>query len=328
MHKLFSKAWDWLSSEMQVKNTRRIVYVATLVASFCFIALSIYVNWNDLDTYKWELNYKYIILAILLQPLGMLPTVAAWHNLLKAFGVHLPFFRNLRVYAISSLPRHIPGYVMYVSSRTMLYQEDGVPTASTILVTGAELVMLAITGFISSSLLLFLGETTILIFPEIQYILPAALLIIVIIVASTPIFNKLLQKLGDRGKLNLAIRINRKYIVWNVLWLFIAWIGGGFTLFMLVNGFTPLPWSYLPIIVGIWGLSSAVGIAIGGFISGFGLREITLAALLSLVISPIMAIVAAVSFRLVFTIGEVLWVLIATWVTKIVPRETEGRNDV
>lgn len=103
-------------------------------------------------------------------------------------------------------------------------------------------------------------------------------------------------------------------------------MGGGLLLFLLVRGFIPVEWSTYPVMVGIWGMASAVGLTIGIGVSGMGLREVTLGALLSLVIPPLTAVVVAITFRLVLLVGEFMWVLLFAWITKSVPWRPLGRT--
>ena len=106
--------------------------------------------------------------------------------------------------------------------------------------------------------------------------------------------------------------------------MFIAWAGGGLILFALVQAVNPLNWSLLPVMIGTWGAAGAVSLTIGIGIQGLGIREVTLGALLSLVMPTLTAIMIAVAFRLVLTIGEVIWVAFFVWITKKPSAKLEG----
>jgi hypothetical protein len=311
---------------LRQRSIWRIFYVALFVVSLVFIGYAIYTNWNQLSAQNWHLNYRYIALSILLFPLGMLPTVAAWHKLLDAIGVRKPFPVNLRIYALSSLPRHIPGLVWYVSSRTMMYQEESVPTGSVVAATGLEVVMLAITGFATAILLFLRGSVVLEQFRGLQFIIPIAVLLGLGLIFSTPIINKLSPRIFRRWNVEQIPTIQRGSLIICILWMFGAWMGGGLLLFLLVRGFIPVEWSTYPVMVGIWGIASAVGLTIGIGVSGMGLREVTLGALLSLVIPPLTAVVVAITFRLVLLVGEFMWVLLFAWITKSVPWRPLGRT--
>jgi uncharacterized membrane protein YbhN (UPF0104 family) len=327
MHHKLLCGWNWISERMKQKPIRRGFYILVIIISLGFIVYSAYTNWSELKAQKWELDYKYILMSILLFPIGFLPVVAGWHRLVDGLGVKLPFLRNLRVYAISSLPRHIPGLVWYVSSRSLLYQEEGLAAGMVIAATAAEVFLHASTGFLMS-ILVFLRNTGILEqYQGLRWIVPTALLFLVAVIASSSLVKGFSNWLVKRWKYDQLPAIRRGSLVACLIWLFIAWCGGGFLLFLLVRGLVPLSWSNLPYIIGSWALASAIGLTIGIGVSGMGLREVTLATLLSLVIPPVTAIVAAIAFRLVFLVGEFIWVLVFVWATKSVPQQIKGRMD-
>ena len=316
--------WQRLQDLLKNKNIRRLMYGLIVLASAVFIAYAVYSNWNEFKTQQWDFNYYYIILAVLLYPAGMLPTVAAWHKLLQAMGVECSFQTDLRLYSLSILPKHIPGFVMFVTSRSLLYQEEKVPAATSVTATGAETILLALTGFISSILLLFLGVERMGQFSVFRYAAPAAIILVIVFVFWTPALNRLLQKILTRRGIQQVPQLNQKQTVFSLLWMFLAWAGGGLILFALVQAVNPLNWSLLPVMIGTWGAAGAVSLTIGIGIQGLGIREVTLGALLSLVMPTLTAIVIAVAFRLVLTIGEVIWVAFFVWITKKPSSELEG----
>ncbi len=268
---------------------------------------------------NFVINYWYLILSVILFPVGFLPTVTAWHKLLEGLGAKLPYLRNLRIYALSSLPRHIPGMVWYVSSRTLLYQEEGLGAGVVVAATAAELFLMATTGFIMSTMVFLQSMEPLRQYQSLRMVIPVAVLLVFAIIVLLPVLKRFPNWMVKRWNYDQFPAIQRGKLVACLIWLFFAWCGGGFLLYLLVRGFVPVPWSYIPFMIGAWALASAIGLTIGIGISGMGLREVTLAALLSFVIPPVTAIVAAIAYRLVFLAGELLWVVIIAWITKSVP---------
>jgi hypothetical protein len=126
-----------------------------------------------------------------------------------------------------------------------------------------------------------------------------------------------LLKFLSRKNLEQPSQFSQKKLIISLLWMFIAWGGGGLILFTLAQAITPINWSLIPLMIGIWGAAGAVSLTIGIGIQGMGIREVTLGALLSLIMPPITAIVVAIAFRLVLTVGEFLWVAFFAWITKV-----------
>jgi uncharacterized membrane protein YbhN (UPF0104 family) len=325
MKEFLTKLWVFVQHAMRQKKFRRAFYVGIILLSLLFIALFIKTNWEELKEQEWQFNFFYVILAIILYPLGMLPTVAAWHWLLKAFNVFKAFWLNLRIYALSSLPKHIPGLIWYVTNRTLLYEEQGVPVGTILGSTAFETAMLALSGFITAALVIPLQANLPEQFGIIRYLIPLSAVILALLLVFAPSGSRLIYRIiSSRLKGQTERTIKRSYLGISLGWMFIAWIGGGILLWMVVNGITPIGIDNVPLMVGIWGLAGAVSLTIGIGIQGLGLREVTLSVLLSLVISPIQAITAAIVFRLVLTIGELLWVLLISLIYRKNPSNTQG----
>jgi glycosyltransferase 2 family protein len=316
--------WTLIQTRIPPKTMRHIIYAGIVVVSLGFIGYAVIKNWSELQSQKWNVNYAYILLSLLVYPAGFLPTTVAWHMLLKAFGVHKPYLTNLRLYAQSSLPRHIPGFVVFVTSRSMLYKQENVPNVLTAVATGIETLLLAITGFITSLILMTIGFREVPFLANWTWILLPAALILLGLLLWPRTFEILFHKAMKRwGKSDIQ-PYRQKDLVKSLVWMFIAWAGGGLILFVLAQAITPLPWTRLPVFIGIWGAAGAVSLTIGIGIQGFGIREVTLGALLSTFLPPIQAFALAVAFRLILTLGELIWVIFAIWITRSTSPSRKG----
>jgi hypothetical protein len=301
------------------------LFVSMLLVSIVFIAYAMQANWNDFREQEIQFDYRFIILSILIYPAGMLPTTASWHSLLQTIGVSLPFRTNLRIYSLSSLPRHIPGFVWYISSRSLLYKEENIPAATTLTVSGVEVILLASTGFLSAFMLLISGISLSAEFDSIRTAVYFAIPIIILLIISVPLVNRVLPYLLHRRGFSSIPKIHQRKLILTLFLMFIAWFGGGLILFVLTQSIYPMDFSKLPALVGAWGAAGAISLTIGIGIQGLGIREITLSALLSFLMPPILAIILAITFRLVLTAGEFLWVLLFIWLTKKPPSNLEGQ---
>ncbi|UCD98414.1 MAG: flippase-like domain-containing protein [Chloroflexota bacterium] len=298
------------------------MFAAILLISILFITYAVAANWNEFKAQDIHLDFRFVLLAVLIYPTGMLPTAAAWHYLLKTIKVDLPFRTDLRIYSLSALPRHIPGFVWYISSRSLLYKEEQVPAATTLTASAAEVILLALTGFLTALMLLV---TVTGITQDIDNIRTAAyfaLPLLILIVIAVPVVNRALPYFLHRRGIDFIPEIDQGKIIITVVLMFMAWIGGGLILFVLAQAIYPLDISKLPAIVGAWGAAGAVSLTIGIGIQGLGIREITLSALLSLLMPPVIAVILAITFRLVLTAGEFLWVFLFVWLTRKTPRSS------
>jgi hypothetical protein len=187
----------------------------------------------------------------------------------------------------------------------MLYDEHGVPVSSILGSTAFETAMLALSGFITAALVIPLQANLPEQFEIIHYLIPLSAVILALLLIFAPSGSRLIYRLISRRlKGQTEITIKRSYLGISLGWMFIAWVGGGILLWMVINGVTSIGIDNVPLMIGIWGLAGAVSLTIGIGIQGLGLREVTLSVLLSMVITPIQAITAAIAFRLVLTIGN------------------------
>lgn len=311
MRLVLKKIWDYIKKISRLKFVRQLLYIGIVGFSLLFIAYLIYTNWSQLKEQEWHISVIHLFLAVLLYPLGMFPTIGGWHYLLRAFNSQKPFFLNLRLYAISSLPKHIPGIVWYVTSRSLLYEEHSTRVSIVLGATALETIFLPLSGFIIASLLIPIQAKLPLQLSFIRYLIHLSIVILLLVIVWAPGGSTLIDKLLKRLKISQeGINLNRADLWKGLGWMFIAWIGGGILLWILVRGITDIDYKLLPFMVGAWGVAGAVSLTIGLGIQGLGLREVTLGALLSLKIPPIQAITAAIAFRLILTIGELLWVFL------------------
>lgn len=324
MRNFIRNSWNSLQSFLQKPRHRKFFFGILVLASIVFIAFAIRANWNEFREQEIQVDYRYIIAAVLIYPLGMLPTAASWHMLLRTMGVSLPFRTNLRFFSLSSLPRHIPGFVWYISSRSILYKEEDISTSTTLTASGAEIILLAMTGFLSTLMLVFSRFGLSAEFESVRTAAYIALPILLLLIISIPLVNRLLPYFLHRRGITDIPHIHQGNLIATLLLMFIAWFGGGLILFILSQAIYPLDWKLLPAIVGAWGAAGAVSLTIGIGIQGLGIREITLGGLLSLLMPPVFAFILAIIFRLVLTAGEFLWVLFFIWLTRKPPSKLEG----
>ena len=306
----------FLSDYIRKPLIRRSLYGVVAALSTIFIGRAISANWDTLTQRIWRLNWHFIALSVLLYPIGMLPTAVAWHTLLQSLDVTLPFSYNLRVYALSILPRHIPGGIWYVSSRTMLYQDVDISGTRIFVSTGLESILLSVTGAITSLVWFSLSPTLDSHFLPLQVAALVAGAGIVVFMLWTSKINHLLYRIQHRWHITQPLQIHRKKFIITLLWMFAAWTGGGIILFVLNTAFSPPDWKLLPSMIGIWGGAGAISLSLGALIQGMGLREITLSALLSTTMPLLDATIIAIAFRLVLTTGEALWIPIFVWATR------------
>jgi hypothetical protein len=289
-----------------------------MVASLSFLAYAVYTGWDALQAQIRHLNYWLLGAALLLYPMGFLPSLWNWHTVMSRIGGCRDRRTNMRLYSLSCLPKRIPGAIWYITSRVVLYRECQVSHATTLAATAIETTFLALTGF--SIYLLSLGMNSSRLDPRLRGAAIITFIFTLVVPLWVPLLRRGLGWLQERTGTLTPVEFNS----WDALRLLgisgLGWFGGGLLLYILANAVAPLPLAQLPDLIGSWGAAGAVSLTVGLLIQGMGLREVTLAVLLSNYMPLSMAAVVSVLFRLLLTGGEFMWALIFAWLAPWLPR--------
>jgi hypothetical protein len=299
------------------RRVRLAASAGLMAASLLFMVYTVYRGWDTLQEHLAHLNYWLLGAALLAYPLGFIPVLWGWHTIMGRVGGCQDIRTNVRLYSLSCLPRRIPGSIWYIASRLVLYRERQVSYGTTLAATAIETVLLVLSGLIIYVLSLLLTPAQLN--PRLRGAAAVALVLAVGVVAWAPILNRglrwLLGRLGIPGTVDLRPRH-----VLRILGVFgLAWVGGGLVLYILVSGVTALLAGQLPLLIGVWGAAGAISLVAGLLVQGMGLREVTLAVLLSGYVPLPVAVVISILFRLVLTVGELMWALIFAGLATVHP---------
>lgn len=290
---------------------RKIASGAILITSLFFLAYTIYGGWDVLQEYLHHLNYWLMASALLMYPLGFIPILWNWHIIMGRIGGCQDVRTNVRLYSLSCLPKRIPGSIWYITSRVALYQGCQVGCATTLTATAVEIALLILSGLFIY--LLSLAVNSAGFDPRLSSATIAAVMLILAGLIWTPLLQRGLRWLIARADTPPPVRFHR----WDTLRVIgisgLAWVGGGVVLYILANAVTTVPLAYLPALVGAWGAAGAIGLLAGLLVHGMGLREVTLAMLLSSYMPLSVAVVVSFLFRLLLMGGEFIWALIFVW---------------
>lgn len=274
-----------------------------------FLVYAIYTNWEELQEYKWTLNYRYLLLASLVYGPSFLLVLLAWHRIMADISAMPSLSVNARIYCSSSLFKRIPGVVWYIADRVRLYKKEGVARSVTVVSVALETVLLIITGVLTYliSLLFSVSAKTMGHVPlHVILIILVPLLILIYPANFNRLVSYLLRKLHHQGDVSLTLKSSIRLI----LIYLIAWIIGGLDLYLLANAVYPVPPELLPAVVGAWAVSGAVSLVSSYLIQGMGVQEVVLSVLLASYLPLPVSIVITILFRILVTIGEVFWALL------------------
>ena len=314
--KRLGSGWAWARANVEAalgnRGLKRLIVVVVLGLSFSFMGYLVYRNWQELGAYRqhWQMHYPLIILAFFLYPTGLVPNVVGWHVLMKRLGGLTRFKANAQIYCYSCLPKQLPGGMWHIAGRAYLNQEQGIRTSVTLLGSSVEWVLL-----IASGLLVYLlsclipssaGDRAAGLDPGVALALLAPLLIVL----CPPVFNRLVRWLLTklRRPTPPPLDLCDLFVLLGIY--VVAWAMGGVVLYVLGQALVPLSPAALPAVIGAWGGAGAIGFVAAYFLQGLGIRDVTLALLLSNLMPLSAAAVVSILFRLLITVGEIVWPLL------------------
>jgi hypothetical protein len=285
---------------------------AVVLFSFAVMGYLVYQNWPQLREYRHHLreHYPLILLSFLLYPAGFVPTVIGWHRIMKHVGGLSVFRVNARIYCYSCLARRVPGGVWHIAGRAVLNKEQGVPHSVTVLGSALEWTLMVMSGlvvYLLSTLLTVSRSTT---GGGLSPGVALALLLPLLILFSPPVINRMLRFVLKKWHGQVYQDMSPVDILGLMSVYLIAWIAGGILLYILIRALYPLPVIVLPAVIGAWAGASAMGLIAAYLIQGLGVREVTLAVILSAFLPLPVAIVSSVLFRVLLTAGEIAWPLL------------------
>lgn len=290
-------------------NNRRILQVALGVpialACFGFLGYSIYTNWAKLASYPWELRYGPLIASFFVYTFDLGLAVIGWHNIMRHFDLGSDLRLNAKIWCMTNPGRRLPGFLWHVVGRVYFYEREGVPISVTSVASGVELVVIIVAGLITALCALpFARDLPLEIGP--WPLLVGLLLGLVLVHPRSMTF--ILVRLRQSPPPGLRYRDT---LAWLLIYA-VVWAVGGVMLYAVVNAVSTVEVRLLPGLIAAWTLSGVASALATFSPSGLGIREVTLALLLTPYVPTAVGAIIALLMRLVLTVYEVTWGLIAT----------------
>jgi len=286
---------------------KRILQVSLIVVIFYFLAKNLYVNWNKIVKYDWNINYYFLTYSFLLLIVGSFLIALGWNLILRVLGGRLGYKRALRIFFITDLAKYVPGKVWTMVGKVYLCAKEGIPIAKTSASVVIQPLIQVIAGIMMFLISLPFWTKTSGFMSKLYLFLP--LIPIGLILLHPAIMTKILNFVLTRLK-QKPIELNIKYR--DILLILLLWCGlwilTGVASYFLIISIYSFPISQLPVVIGIF---SIAGISQFLTPSGIGVLEGVLTVLLGLYVPVHIAIFIALLARVWKTVTELVCVAIA-----------------
>ena len=262
-------------------SSSKLLWVLTAMGAVSLLSYGIYRDWQGLARYEWQVDYPRLALSFVAYSFALGGALVGWNSIMGRLGSKAGFRRNTKLYCYSNLAKHLPTSIWLFASRAHLYEKEGTAKSVASLGTLLEFCAIAFSG-----LLTFVATSSL--FPSARLWGRGALFILAAFAALALLLSRskllvrglefLLAKFHHEG---LSVTLRSQDMVWWSLLYSTVWVLGGLFLYLLIAAFHPLPASRLPTVIAAWTLSGLVSLLNFVLPIGVGVRELTLAYLLT-----------------------------------------------
>ena len=297
------------------ETLKRIAKWGIVLLVLLFLGLTLRRAYSDLVAHREQLDvakmaFHWIALSGLVYATGMIPASLAWLQTLRSFQQKVPFLKGMQAYFLGHLGKYIPGKTMVIVLRVGKLREIGVEIKPTIVSVFVETLTSVSTGAILGCILLLYQSPR----PPDWMLWNALLCIPFAFVFLLPhTFRGVLGFLAKSRIGRMPKGVNDAF-TWHLMlrtcsWMLLGWCLHGTASWLVLIGLQPEGnlWT-----LQAWTLcTSAISLgAVVGFASmipgGAFVREIVITWLLSSLVSQPVALAAAVVFRVVGLVSELV----------------------
>jgi len=299
-------------------------WLTWLVTGLMFLGVIAVLGWliwrqrEVLLNYSWEIRFFPLFLSFAIYVAIQFLMVFLWSQIITVFVEKSNFWKDFQLILLTNLGKRIPGTVWYIGWRIQLYRELNLTTGIVSLASGVELAMLIVSG----SLVSLLFAISIIIKYSSSIWIAGVLVVLSLFLVNPKTLKWLIKKTGgDPNRLKFT-----NIVLWVALYS-LVWVMGGVMLFCIANTLFPLPVSNLGFVIGSWSIVGIASYMLLFLPSNLGFSEIGLSLLLSQIIPSSLAVLVAVSSRILTTLYDILLAgLVVLW-QKLVKKNLNNQEE-
>jgi glycosyltransferase 2 family protein len=255
--------------------------------------------------YHWEFKPLPLILAFLIFSVALFWMAIVWGWIINNIGIKLSYLKHIRYYVMSNLAKRIPGTIWYVASRFQLYLSEGLSAKITTVASGIEMILVMLAGILI--VIIFSTQTLI------EYHISPIILIVIFFLGLIIVHPKVIQWILLQRKVE-GNTLSYFFVIKGILFYIFSWIMGGSVLFEIGNMIYPIPINELTYVITSWTLVGIISTILFFSPSNFGITEIGLSLLLSRIVPSSIAVLIAISSRILMTLFEIIWAGFFLWI--------------
>jgi len=287
----------------------RLAGIAVVLLIFGFMFRSLYLEWEHLVAYRWDLDYAALAVAFSLMLSAAAFYAFLWKLILERLGTPLSYRKSYRIFFLSQLGRYIPGKMWSILGLVYLSEKEGVSKV----MSGAS-VMLQLMLQVVSGVMLF---AVTLPFWESMDAVPGLSILLLSLPAGLILLHPAFVSRGVNWVLRLTGQPETE-LTWSYSYLLrqlglwaVFWLLNGVAYHFLIRSIDSSPLPQFFVLAGIFSIAWVAGFVSLVTPAGLGVMEGTLAFLLSFYFPVHVATVIALWTRLARTAVDLVSAAIA-----------------
>ncbi len=223
--------------------------------------------------------------------------IVGWASIMASLGGRLGLARHARIFCLANAAKRLPGTLWYVGGRAALYSRAGISSRAVVVGSAVEGALTWLSGLVIAVPFLMVAM------PERRWIWLGAGGLLLAGLLNPVTLRRILQRATREGA-GPAISLAKIYS-WLLLYV-VVWVVGGVLLFAILAIFQAPALNLLPNVIGAWSVAGTASMLTIFLPSGFGVTEVTITALLGRLASPGVAVLVALSARVLITLLDVI----------------------
>jgi hypothetical protein len=282
----------------------RLASSALTLLSLILVGGWLYTRRQELATIQWSAQWRVLLLLVGMYGLSLMVNFIVWHSCLRSI-MTIPWSRDLETYAYSNLSRRLPSGLGYFFVRAVRYRTEDLDPPIVLYFSAQELLLQVVTGV----LLALLFSHSVVTINWITVALAIMLVLPVMFVLRPSLLSGLLHRVS-RSSSPLPAKVSRRLVLGWLIAYALTWLNGGLMLYILLSNMAGTGVMSLRQTLGSWSFAGSLGL-LGSLVPlGQFARDAALSLLLQSYMPLSIAATAALVFRFVLTIGDVVWSLI------------------
>lgn len=282
---------------------------------FYYFFFYVYENWNKIDEYKYETDWFYLSISLLLLLLSFSLLPLSLRNIVKIFKCKISFKKVCLILFYSQFAKYLPGGVWGYVGRVYLYKKEGMSTGDASKSVLLETLLVLVSGiFISFGSLFFIDKLSSLEWLDNIYIRSVGILISIILILfmHPKILNSLLDLMpAIINKNKVRFKYEFLSLLKPMLYLVIFWLGVGISFWFLIRSFIYIDSVLLPMTTCAFIISWVIGLFVFFTPGGIGTREAVLIVVLNLHLPVYISAFIALMARIWWVLGELIWLFLS-----------------